>query len=191
MSAKLDTQRLIDDCRCALAESDTAAAVQDLIARVVCEPAAIIAALGEPRLGGVETLYRADDLTILNIVWPPAMTLHPHDHRMWATIGIYAGREDNVFYRRDGDGLRRHGVKELSGGDTLALGETVIHEVSNPLDQFTAALHVYGGDFFAMPRSEWDPETLSEHAYDIEHTREAFRQANEAWQRRDAGARRS
>ena len=183
MSAALDTGRLIDDCRRALAETEPAAAVQDLLAHLVCEPAAIFATLGEPREGGVETLYRADDLTILNVVWAPAMTLHPHDHRMWATLGIYAGREDNVFYRRAPQGLRRHGVKELSGGDTLALGESVIHEVSNPLEQFP------GGDFFATPRSEWDPQTFAEQPYDVEHTRAAFRDANMAWQRRQQARR--
>ena len=24
----------------------------------------------------------------------------PHDHRMWAAIGIYSGREDNIFWRK-------------------------------------------------------------------------------------------
>ena len=32
--------------------------------------------------------------------------LYPHDHRMWAAIGIYAGQEDNAFYRRTGAGGR-------------------------------------------------------------------------------------
>ena len=28
------------------------------------------------------------------------MTLFPHDHAMWAVIGIYGGREDNIFWKR-------------------------------------------------------------------------------------------
>ena len=28
------------------------------------------------------------------------MTIMPHDHRMWAVIGIYTGRENNIFWRR-------------------------------------------------------------------------------------------
>ena len=28
------------------------------------------------------------------------MDIYPHDHRMWAAIGIYAGEEDNAIYRR-------------------------------------------------------------------------------------------
>jgi len=32
------------------------------------------------------------------------------------------------------------------------------------------AIHVYGGDFFAASRSEWDPETLLEQPFDKEKT---------------------
>jgi len=27
------------------------------------------------------------------------MTIMPDNHRMWAVIGIYTGREDNIFWR--------------------------------------------------------------------------------------------
>jgi uncharacterized protein YjbI with pentapeptide repeats len=47
-------------------------------------------------------LYHASDLTILNVVWAPRMTIMPHNHQMWAVIGIYTGREDNIFWRRAG-----------------------------------------------------------------------------------------
>ena len=41
-----------------------------------------------------------DDLTVINFVWAPYMTLLPHNHNMFAVIGIYSGREDNMFWRR-------------------------------------------------------------------------------------------
>jgi len=66
---------------------------------------------------------------------------------MWAVIGIYSGREDNAFYHRTEDGLRSRGEKTLSAKETIPLGEEVIHAVTNPLEQITAAIHVYGGDF--------------------------------------------
>jgi predicted metal-dependent enzyme (double-stranded beta helix superfamily) len=47
----------------------------------------------------VQRLYSSADLTILNVVWGPRMTIMPHNHRMWAVIGIYTGREDNIFWR--------------------------------------------------------------------------------------------
>ena len=70
----------------------------------------MLAALGEPRRAGVVKLHHAPDLTILNVIWAPTMTMMPHDHRMWAVIGLYTGREDNIFWRRiEGDpaGSRR------------------------------------------------------------------------------------
>ena len=42
----------------------------------------------------------------------------------------------------------------------------------------TGAIHVYGGDFFAAERSEWDPETLREQPYDVEKTLRLFEEAN-------------
>lgn len=173
-----EAQQFVDECRSALAAADPCAAVRDVLARAVCEPDAIVAALGTPDVAGVQTLHRSAELTVLNVTWAPNMSLHPHNHNMWACIGIYCGREDNVFYRRSRTGLTQHGSKALTAGDTLPLGRDVIHGVSNPLDQFTAALHVYGGDFFTQARSEWDPETLVESPYDVEHTRRVFRDAN-------------
>jgi predicted metal-dependent enzyme (double-stranded beta helix superfamily) len=174
-----DKERFIDECRQALKESNPHAAVKELVERAVAEPASVIAGLGEPSLGGIETIYHAKDLTILNILWAPGMTLYPHNHNMWAVIGIYGGREDNAFYRREDGGLVHQNDRTLELGDVAPLGQSVIHAVTNPLDQITAGIHVYGGDFFATPRSEWDPETLQERPWDIEHTRRTFEEANQ------------
>ncbi len=172
------TDRFIEECRIALGETDARAAVNELVARAVSDATGLMRALGEPQRAGVTTLYKSDDLTILNLCWGPRMQIHPHDHRMWAVIGIYAGCEQNTFYRRDERGLIRHGTKALSAGDTAPLGKNIIHAVTNPLDQVTAAIHVYGGDFFETPRSEWDPESFEEHPYSVEHTMRAFEASN-------------
>jgi predicted metal-dependent enzyme (double-stranded beta helix superfamily) len=173
-----DKECFIDDCRAALKEHNPQAAIRELVAKAVSEPGQITRAFGEPRRAGVETVYRADDLTILNLYWGPGMYMRPHDHRMWAVIGIYGGREENVFYRRAEQGLTRHGVKLLEPKETIPLGASIIHAVTNPLDRITAALHVYGGDFFAQPRSEWDPQTMHEHPYDVQNTMRAFEESN-------------
>ena len=115
------------------------------------------------------------------------MQLLPHEHNMWALIGIYTGREDNVFWeRRDG---RVSAVKalDLSKGDVTSLRRDVIHSVANPIDKLTGAIHVYGGDFFATPRSEWDPETLTEREWNIASAIQTFKESNErflAWRGR-------
>lgn len=173
-----ESERFIEECRGALAESDAQAAINEIVKKAVSEPGQVIRAFGEPQLAGVETVYQAPDLTILNLAWGPQMDIHPHNHLMWAVIGIYGGREDNTFYRRSEDGLIRHGVKALDVKDTIPLGETIIHSVANPLEKLTCAIHVYGGDFFETPRSEWNPETFEEHPYDVEHTMRIFEESN-------------
>jgi predicted metal-dependent enzyme (double-stranded beta helix superfamily) len=177
--AMFQKERFIEDCCAAIKGTDAKSAIQALMERAVSEPAQVVRALGAPTRSGVETIYRATDLTILNLCWGPRMVIQPHDHRMWAVIGIYGGRERNTFFRRAECGLTTHGTKELSTKDTVALGASIIHAVTNPLDQITAAIHVYGGDFFATPRSEWDAQTQEEHPYDVQHTLRVFEEANE------------
>ena len=174
-----DLDRFIADCRAALATGHPPAAVRELAARAVAEPGQVEAALGPPRLGGLFTLHHGSDLTILNVVWAPGMTIYPHDHRMWAVIGLYGGREDNTFYRRGQHGLALVGGTQLECSQTALLGEAAIHSVVNPLQGFTGAIHVYGGDFFGMARSEWTPDTLEERPFDVERARRAYAAANE------------
>ena len=73
------------------------------------------------------------------------------------------------------------GGTQLDITDTTLLGKMVIHTVTNPLRQFTGAIHVYGRDFFAVPRSEWDPETLEERPYNVENAKRVFTEANARW----------
>ena len=90
------------------------------------------------------------------------MNLMPHNHLMWANIGIYSGREDNILWRRGSERIDAYSAKALFRGDAVALPADVIHSVTNPLVRFTGGIHIYGGDFFATPRRHWDPETLAE-----------------------------
>lgn len=75
------------------------------------------------------------------------MNLMPHDHLMWANIGIYTGREDNIFWTRSSDGIKAHGAEALFVKDTASLPEDAVHSVTNPLLRFTGGIHIYGGDF--------------------------------------------
>src|SRR5262245_39407030 len=174
-----DLDRFVADCRAALSTGSAALTVGELVERAVADAAAVESALGRPRQGGLFTLHRTPDLTVLNVVWAPGMAIYPHEHRMWAVIGLYGGREDNTFYRRDGRGLGVAGTKQIERAQMARLGESAIHSVVNPLRGFTGAIHVYGGDFFAMPRSEWSPDTHEERPFDIERARRTYAQANE------------
>src|SRR5499425_1383493 len=156
-------------------------AIREIAARGVDSPGDVLRALGEPRRAEVTTLHRAADLTILNVVWGPRMTVMPHNHDMWAVIGIYTGREDNIFWRRvpgRTGKVEAAGAKALSERDAVPLGRDIIHSVTNPIPRLTGAIHVYGGDFFnPAHRSEWDPETLLEGPFDPERAVRRFEEA--------------
>ena len=173
-----ETKQFVEDCCGVLKDVNAHAAVKELVTKAVAEPAQVLKALGEPKLASIQTLYRSDELTILNVLWGPCMFLYPHDHRMWAVIGIYGGREENAFYRRSESGLTTAGAKTLDIKDVIPLGDSVIHAVTNPLEKITAAIHVYGGDFFAVPRSEWDPNTLEERPFDVAAAMRVFEESN-------------
>jgi predicted metal-dependent enzyme (double-stranded beta helix superfamily) len=86
-----------DECSAAAARGAGQQAIREIVARAVEMPDAVLKALGEPRRAEVKTLHRSEDLTILNVIWGPRMTVMPHNHNMWAIIGIYTGREDNIL----------------------------------------------------------------------------------------------
>lgn len=176
-----DIDRFVADCRAAAAQDSSHKAAREVVARAVSDPQAVLAALGEPTRAEVKALYRGPDLTVLNVVWGPHMTVRPHNHLLWAVIGIYSGREDNIFWRRlsgAGNGrVEAAGARSIGAGEVEPLGRDIIHSVTNPLPRLTAAIHVYGGDFFAVERSEWDPETLDEGRYDLARNMRAFAEA--------------
>ena len=178
-SSKFELERFIDEVKKAQTESDTQEATHELLARVVSEPRSVLAGLGEPTEVGIHTLYRAPDLTILNVIWAPMMVLLPHDHRMWATIGIYTGREDNILWDRSGGVVRAASAKAISERQVFDLPDTAIHSVINPIPRLTGAIHIYGGDFFGVARSQWDSETLHEHPLDLQAVQLSFREAND------------
>jgi predicted metal-dependent enzyme (double-stranded beta helix superfamily) len=153
--------------------------VEDVLRRAVSNPKAVLKGLGEPSEAGLHTLYRADDLTILNVVWAPLMVLLPHNHNMWASIGIYTGREDNIIWQRADRAIEASRAAALSEKEVFSLGSDAIHSVTNPVERLTGAIHIYGGDFFKPGRSEWDPETLQERPFDLEGARRLFREAND------------
>ena len=177
-----DAQRFVEDCRALQRKGDGQPAIHELMQEALQNPAGIIRALGEPKRAGVYPLYKGPDLTVLNLWWGPHMTVPPHNHSMWAVIGIYSGREDNMFWRRLADDPRGRveaaGARALSTKDCVPLGRDIIHSVLNPIPRLTGAIHVYGGDFFTAARKEWDSETLCEGVYNSENTVRLFEESN-------------
>ena len=177
-----DLDAFTDACRTAASGTAAQHTIREIVARAVEAPGAVLQGLGEPRRAEVKTLHRSADLTILNVVWGPRMTVMPHNHNMWAVIGIYTGREGNILWRRVANEpsgrIEAAGAKALGVRDALPLGRDVIHSVTNPIGRLTGAIHVYGGDFFAVPRSEWDAERLMEQPGDVQKTFRLFEESN-------------
>ncbi len=178
-SKRMDIDRFVDDCIAANRETEAQAAVNEVLARAVSSPGAVLAALGEPQRAGLKVLLSSPSLTIFAASWTPQMNLMPHDHLMWANIGIYTGREDNIFWNRTAGGIEAFGAKALFTKDTAMLPEDALHSVTNPLQRFTGGIHIYGGDFFNTTRSQWNPETLEEEPSDGAVIRSMFEREND------------
>jgi predicted metal-dependent enzyme (double-stranded beta helix superfamily) len=177
-----EIQRFVEDCRSAMQDTQSLNAIRELVVEAISDPDELMKALGEPTLGAVKCLYKSDDLTIINPIWAPRMTIMPHNHNMWAVIGVFTGREDNIFWRRIKDDPQGHieaaGADTVGPGKAVSLGKDIIHSVTNPTSTFTSAIHVYGGNFYEEHRSEWNPEDLTERDYDIEKNMRLFEEAN-------------
>jgi predicted metal-dependent enzyme (double-stranded beta helix superfamily) len=179
----LAVEDIVARCQAALAEHTPVLAVRDALDEFISDPTRLEQVFGAIETGGITTLHRSADLTVLHVAWTPGMSLYPHEHRMWAAIGMYGGQEDNAYFHRVPGGLEAAGGRELHAGEILILGDDAIHSVANSRRDFAVALHVYGGDFFSVERSEWDGETHEERPRDFERTRRLFEEANIRWSR--------
>lgn len=183
-----DIEGFVEECRAAIGDADAAGAVRDVLRTALENPAEIARVLAR-ETGGIEVLYSSVALTVLNASWPPKVTLYPHEHRMWATIGIYTGAESNTMFRRGAERIEPASERLVEERQILSMGAEAIHSVHNPRDRFTGAIHLYGGDFLGVERSQWDPETLDEEPYSLEQVGRVFALATERWRSGQPAAR--
>jgi predicted metal-dependent enzyme (double-stranded beta helix superfamily) len=174
----MDIDRFVEDCVEANHGPEAQFAVLEVLEHALQKPAEVLAAVGDPKEAGISVFHRSDTLTIFAATWTPQMNLMPHDHLMWANIGIYTGREDNIMWRRTDERIEACDAVALFERDVAALPIDAIHSVTNPLRRFTGGIHIYGGDFFDEARSLWDPETLEEQPSDGEIIRDIFEREN-------------
>jgi predicted metal-dependent enzyme (double-stranded beta helix superfamily) len=175
-----DTEAFVQSCRDALGATEPRLAIKELLTEAVADSRSLAHAL-PPERSEIVPLHSSPELTILKVVWAPHMSFGPHDHRMWAAIGLYTGGEDNSFFRRAGDTLTASGGKSLRAGEVVLLGDDAIHAVTNPTGEFAGAIHIYGGDLFQTNRSEWRGAPYREQPYDVDYVRNYFEEANRAF----------
>src|ERR1700747_1681419 len=121
-----DLDTFVARCHESLREEQPRRAVRETLSKTLEQPGAVAERLGRSQ-GGLEILFNSPELTVLNVVWAPRMSIYPHDHRMWAVIGIYGGAEDNTLFRRSPQGLIRSGTKVVAEGEVFSLGAETIH----------------------------------------------------------------
>lgn len=146
---------------------DPGAAVATALEPLVADPEALAAQIEarRPEGGGAAVVHRSDALTVLGLEVAAGFVSPPHNHTIWAVVGIYDGNEDNVFYRRTATGIEETGRAVLPTGGCLALPPDAVHRIANSGTATMKALHVYGGDLFATSRSQWDDVTGEEQPF--------------------------
>lgn len=112
-------------------------------------------------------IYRADDLSILCVVWQPEAGTPIHNHNGWAMEGIVRGMERNRNFARLDDASQpwkaeleevEPSIVKTGEMTCLDLPPNDIHAVEI-LGGKTLAIHVYGNDLAKQWRYQFDLET--------------------------------
>ena len=67
-------------------------------------------------------------------------------------------------------------VADCRGAAAESGAPGVLEVVSRAVE--TGAIHVYGGNFFSVVHSQWDPERLLEEPYDVDRLLALFEESN-------------
>lgn len=154
----------VERCEALLNEPDAADQIALALEPLVAEPTELAHSIEDarPELGGPAVIHRSEQLTVLGLEISAGFVSPPHNHLMWAVVGVYEGDEDNVFYRRTENGIEEVGRAVLRTGECLALPPDAVHGIANSGSVTLRALHVYGGDLLGTARSQWDESTGEE-----------------------------
>jgi predicted metal-dependent enzyme (double-stranded beta helix superfamily) len=68
---------------------------------------------------------------------------------------VYHGQEDNQLFAPTEGGLEPTERFSVRAGEIRQLEASTIHSVQAAGGRYLGAVHVYGGDLFATPRSIW------------------------------------
>jgi predicted metal-dependent enzyme (double-stranded beta helix superfamily) len=163
-------EKFVTQCSAAIKEDRGPSATKEVVERSVRDRG-LLKEL--PLEAGVKVLHGAEDLTILHVVMAErpvgAGSPIPHDHLMWALIGVTHGSEENEFFRRSGPTIEPSGSGRVIGeGEVLMMGHDTIHSVRNPSSaRLSSALHVYGGNLIAAEKTMWCGSDWAEEPFDF------------------------
>ena len=152
----MHVEELIEGCRDGVTTQDPVTAVMAVLGAFLHQPH-LEHELGTADRSTYHALYRGNDVLVLHGVVPPTpKPVDPHDHRMWAVVGVYHGQEDNQLFARTGKAALEPTERfSLRAGELQPLDASTIHSVQASGGGYLGAVHVYGGDLFGTPRSTW------------------------------------
>jgi predicted metal-dependent enzyme (double-stranded beta helix superfamily) len=165
-----ETEEFVAQCSAAVMEDRGPTATREVVERAIRDRR-LMEEL--PLEAGVNVLHSAEDLTILHVVMAErpvgAGNPIPHDHLMWALIGVTHGSEENEFFRRSAHTIEPSGEgRVIAEGEVLTMGDRTIHSVKNPSsEQLSSALHVYGGNLIAAEKTMWCDPDWTEEPFDL------------------------
>jgi predicted metal-dependent enzyme (double-stranded beta helix superfamily) len=127
----------VAQCSIAVKEDRGPGATKEVVERAVRDRHLLEELLLE---ADVNILHSAEDLTILHVVMAerPVGTGRPipHNHMMWALIGVTHGSEENEFFGRAGSTIEPSGRGRVIGeGEVLMMGDDTIHSVKKFLER--------------------------------------------------------
>src|SRR3982074_3591824 len=145
-SSTFDIGEFVKRCFEGLETDSPVEVISDLLTVTVSKPDRLIDGLPDA-LGQELVLFRDPRLTIIQVSIAPGLQYPPHNHGMEAAIGLYSGRERNLWYGSAGRGsIVINGGSELRPKDSIKMTGRVIHAVANPGAGHSAGLHVHLGD---------------------------------------------
>ncbi len=159
-----DIDAFVAGCREAARSPETVDWIEQALQHIARNPWPVMAAF--PSDGSDEaTIHASDELTIV-LVWAKAgVQQPPHDHRMTGIVAVLEGQETSTHFRQEGSGLRPMSSVTIHEGETVRMGPSVVHALSNGGSTSSVGFHVYLGDLYAISRSIWHPDTWAWHPF--------------------------
>ena len=108
-------------------------------------------------------IFRAADrsLSLFSLVVPGGSMTPVHDHLAWGLVGLYAGNQDEEFYRPEGGRLEPQRRRALAPGDfyTLLPPRDDIHRVRTTSSETSVSIHLLANDTGCVWRHSYDERT--------------------------------
>jgi len=150
-----DLESFVLEMRAAARADEPIKKVRDAMTRAFRDPAAIRAAMPEYE-NDDEILFEDDSVSIWFVRFAPGLHVPPHDHQTTATIGVYAGAEDNHFYLCEPGKLVHKSSRRVGPGEVIAIKPDGIHSVEAADGKDSCGIHVYLAALTKIERSLFD-----------------------------------